>query len=570
MRLLDLVTIHAVRTHSRHRTVVLVAVIALLLPALALLQYQWLGELSTLEQVRAKDNLEAAAQRFSSQFDTMLAGVYATYHSSQTGSPIGGHEGRAIRPVTPAGLIKQVHIIERSPGGVFTSHALDADGREAGPGAWPAWLEGTAAGGFGQDDDLSALPAGLQRTILEEVPAIVVRLAPQPASRWAAIELDRQVILDELLPAMLAGCLEGGIPVNYDVLIHREDPFEDVVYQSGPGLTRSDFRSWVTYVPMFAIHNRDLNTAAAHGLRPDAPAHRWRLYIKPRTGELEAAVGAARRRNFGIGIGVLALLGLSIGLLVASMRRVEQATREQLELVARISHELRTPLSTITCAGENLADNVVDGPDGTQQYGQMIMREGRRLTRTLSDILLCCRLQARPDTVLDLQPTNVADVVDLALSDAQMMTGDEPAAIALAVEPALPPVLADREALRMAVKNLIVNAVRHGGGRSVRVSVGERYAGTAREVWIAVEDEGPGIPAEEMAKVFEPFYRGRAAKDMEVDGSGIGLSIVQQVVRSHGGSVRVSSREAAGTRFTLQLPAMRPAAAARLAEVAPS
>jgi signal transduction histidine kinase len=118
------------------------------------------------------------------------------------------------------------------------------------------------------------------------------------------------------------------------------------------------------------------------------------------------------------------------------------------------------------------------------------------------------------------------------------------------IEPGLPIVLADRDALKMAVKNLVLNAVKYGHGGPVRVSASGGF-----DVAIAVEDEGPGIPEEERRRIFEPFFRGRHAQENEIEGSGIGLNIVKQVVKSHGGRVRVAASER-GARFILQLPAM--------------
>jgi two-component system OmpR family sensor kinase len=111
----------------------------------------------------------------------------------------------------------------------------------------------------------------------------------------------------------------------------------------------------------------------------------------------------------------------------------------------------------------------------------------------------------------------------------------------------------------MAVKNLVLNAVKYGDGGPIRV-----VASGGSDIAIAVEDEGPGIPSDERRRIFEPFFRGRLAREQEIEGSGIGLSIVKQVVRSHGGRVRVSNGERHGARFVLQLPAMR--AAARVTE----
>jgi signal transduction histidine kinase len=297
---------------------------------------------------------------------------------------------------------------------------------------------------------------------------------------------------------------------------------------------------------------------------PDAAAHRWRLFIKPQDGSLEAAVATARRRNLWIGASVLALLALSVGLLVFAANRVQRTARESLELVARISHELRTPLATITCAGENLADNVVANAEETRNYGRIIQQEGRRLHKTISDILLCCRLQTRSGTVLSLRPTRVDDVIDKAIEDSRVVAA--PAAdIQRAIEPGLPLVLADADALRAAVKNLIVNALRHGQQAPVRVSARADRAG---QVVIEVEDHGPGIPDDELPRVFDAFFRGKRAQQSQLDGSGIGLSVVYQVVRSHGGRVRISRAEPHGTRFTVHVPGLPLAALSSTGSVA--
>lgn len=540
---------------ARIRSVALIALIALLLPALAILQYRWMGELSGLEQLRAHTNIKAATVRFSGEFDAHLARVYSRLHDAGVVGP--GQDATAIRDVaqslTPTGLIKRFYVIERGAGGVFTARGLDASGRELAEATWPAWL-GEPAHAASDEGREARIPPGLRRTLLDEVPALV---AHQSNDRWLVAEFDLRRVVDDLLPAMLAGCFEGGIPVSYDVLILRDDMPNHAVYQSRPELTRANFHPSITHIPLFAIHGRDVDAAIAQDLMPDAAAHRWRILVQPQSGALEAAVGAARFRNLAIGIGVLALLAVSVGLLVVSMHGTQRAAREQLELVARISHELRTPLATITCAGENLADNLIETPEDAAQYGHLIKREGRRLTKTLGDILLCCRLQARPDAVLNLRPTDVSSVIELALADSQLIAADYGVRIDKWLETKLPLVLADAEALKMALKNLVVNAIKYGSGRPIRVSAKSRRTGSALDVVIAVEDEGPGIPSEELSRIFEPFYRGRVARNLEIEGSGIGLSIVRQVVRSHRGRIRVSSAGDRGTRFTVQLPGIK-------------
>jgi signal transduction histidine kinase len=501
------------------RTVALIAAIVVLLPLLAILQYRWLGELSGLEQVRAEQNLEAGTVRLSTEFDSRLASIYSGLSAidlSTSDDPTAAVRD-ALQTLKPTGFVKELRLVTRKD--VAAAH--------------PAWL--------------ATVPS---RSVLYEVPAIAVPDRSRK-DRWLVAILDMDNIANNLIPAMLAGCFEGGIPSALDVMIIRDDVPDMAVYRSRRDLKRSEFSARVPGIPLFAIHGRDLDAATAQALTPDAATHRWRVLLQHQSGSLEATLGAIRIRNLAIGIGVLVLLALSVGLLVASTQSMQRAAREQLELVARISHELRTPLATITCAGENLADDVVSTPAEARHYGELIKVEGRRLAKTIGDILLCCRLQARPDSVLNRKPTDIADVITCAIEESRAAApaGQQ---IDSVIEPGLPIVLADRDALKMALKNLVLNAVKYGNGGPVRVSASGGF-----DVAIAVEDEGPGIPEEEQRRIFEPFFRGRQAHDLEIEGSGIGLNIVKQVVRSHGGRVRVGNKEHKGARFVLQLPAMK-------------
>ena len=126
---------------------------------------------------------------------------------------------------------------------------------------------------------------------------------------------------------------------------------------------------------------------------PGGEGH-WRLVAKHRAGSLEAAVAAARTRNFILSSGILALLGTAIGLIVVSARRADRLARQQLEFVAAVSHELRTPVSVIGAAAGNLADGVVDQPDRVKKYGATIQAEARRLGETVERVLQLAGLAA--------------------------------------------------------------------------------------------------------------------------------------------------------------------------------
>ena len=117
------------------------------------------------------------------------------------------------------------------------------------------------------------------------------------------------------------------------------------------------------------------------------PEGHWRLVAKHRAGSLEAAVAAARTRNFALSSGILALLATAIGLIVVSARRADRLARQQLEFVAAVSHELRTPVSVIGAAAGNLADGVVGEPGRVKKYGETIQSEARRLAETVERVL---------------------------------------------------------------------------------------------------------------------------------------------------------------------------------------
>jgi signal transduction histidine kinase len=221
-----------------------------------------------------------------------------------------------------------------------------------------------------------------------------------------------------------------------------------------------------------------------------------------------------------------------------------------MEFVAGVSHELRTPLAVIRSAAQNLADGSVSGPLQVRRYGGLIETEGRRLQDLVEKVLELAGVESQTRRS-PRERVSTAGVVEAAIAD----TAPEARERGIEIETALPEgelyVLGDAEALRRGVSNLVANAIKHGGEEnSVKVSV----AGLSGEVSISVADRGPGIPESEVPHVFDAFYRGRRARERQIRGSGLGLSLVQQVAREHGGRVEVSSSPGNGSTFSIVLP----------------
>ena len=225
-----------------------------------------------------------------------------------------------------------------------------------------------------------------------------------------------------------------------------------------------------------------------------------------------------------------------------------------MEFVAGVSHELRTPIAVIRSAAENLSHGVVGGSDRVKQYGQVMEGEARRLGEMVESVLQYAGVESGrglgPQTLIA-----PADLIDQAVDSARI-SASSTADVERSIPADLPAVIGDQAALTSAVQNLIVNAFKYGGDAQwVGVRAAQVTRGRKTEVQITVEDRGPGIPADELPHIFEPFYRGAEAVGQQIHGNGLGLSLVQRIVRAHGGTVTVRTRDAGGTAFTIVLPA---------------
>ena len=276
----------------------------------------------------------------------------------------------------------------------------------------------------------------------------------------------------------------------------------------------------------------------------------WRADFAHQSGSLEAVLASTRRRNLFISSSVLALLGASITMLLISSTRARRLAAQQMEFVAGVSHELRTPLAVIRSAAENLADGVVGDTAQVQRYGQLIVSEGRRLTEMVEQVMEFAGFDA--GRTLETRPVAAVDIAQAAIEASGPLLAETDTHVEFESPDEALVVKANHAALARSVQNLISNAIKYGGADGwvgLRVSAADE-----RTVAISVADHGKGIPEQDQPRIFEPFYRGQHATDGHVPGSGLGLSLVDRIVRQHGGRVHVQS-SSKGTTFTLLVPA---------------
>jgi signal transduction histidine kinase len=185
-------------------------------------------------------------------------------------------------------------------------------------------------------------------------------------------------------------------------------------------------------------------------------------------------------------------------------------------------------------------------------YFEAIHRESERLGTMIDNVLDFSRLE-RGKALYEKVEVDVGEVVTTAVEVFRLRLDRQAIELKMRIEPDLPTVLADRHALSLAVFNMIDNALKYAEGtREIRVHV----TSSTDNVRICVEDDGPGLPTDELTRVFERFFRGAAATRGRQRGSGIGLSLVQSVARGHGGKAWVDSEPGRGARFTIELPAL--------------
>ena len=226
-------------------------------------------------------------------------------------------------------------------------------------------------------------------------------------------------------------------------------------------------------------------------------------------------------------------------------RRVEAIRRD---FVANVSHELKTPVGAIHLLAEAVAE-AADDPEAVQRFSARMRTESERLTRLVQQIIELSRLQG--DEPLDHADSIPVDVLaERAVDRVRVDAADKDIHLEFVGEHDLK-VVGNADQLSAALGNLVENAVAYSG-RGGRVTVAARRNG--EHVDIVVTDHGVGIPAHEIDRIFERFYRVDPARARATGGTGLGLSIVKHVAATHGGEIRVWSVEGEGSTFTLMLP----------------
>jgi signal transduction histidine kinase len=584
-----------------------------LLAVLASLQYRWLGEVSNAERDRLRASLRTRASDLSRAFDREITHLYLAFHvdADELDRDPAGRLSAAYATAQQqsaasgvVGLVKGVFLVDARGDQAGVPQRLNPETRSLERADWPpafdGWKQRAAslpppAPGFlpplfmadAVDDATPALVVPVPTMTRLEQGGGHVAVIPDPrgVTRTVVVWLDA-VRLRVLVESLVAKYFGMGDESEFYVTIAKREPRGDVVYSSAPAITvgagdadamTGMFDLRLDELNQFNVRAPSASTDAAgaagvihkdrlaitivrRGTGLDGPRllmtggdsqGAWQILARHKSGSLDALVARSRRRNLAIGLGVLALLAAGFAFVIGSALRQQRLARQQIEFVAAVSHELRTPLAVIRSAAENLADGVIGDSAQVRRYGSLIRSEGIRLSDMVERVMDYAGINAgaaRPHAEVD-----VARLVDQAVAMVAAGARDREIRVESSVANDLPAVLGDVDGLRSAVQNILGNAIKYSRSGSV---VDVRVEVVGDRVRIVVADRGLGIDDDDLPYIFKPFFRGRHARDAQIRGTGVGLSVVRHIVDAHQGDVQVSSRVGEGTTVTLTLRAV--------------
>ena len=255
---------------------------------------------------------------------------------------------------------------------------------------------------------------------------------------------------------------------------------------------------------------------------------------------------------------VLALAMLGAYLLWRDVRRELRVAELRSQFVSSVSHELKTPLTAIRMFAETLRMGRPADPAIRDEYLDIIINESERLTRLLNNVLDFSRIESGRKTY-QFAPHDLESIVRTATRAMQYPLARQGFELKVSIEDVIAPVRSDPDALEQAILNLLANALKYSGdSRTIELSL----ARDGTDAVISVRDHGIGIDAVDQRRIFDKFYRVARPENRLIPGTGLGLTLVDHIVRAHQGRVDVDSVPGAGSTFRIRLPLITEGSAA--------
>ena len=328
------------------------------------------------------------------------------------------------------------------------------------------------------------------------------------------------------LSAILAGMAEGVLVIDAAGVVVLANPAAEMIL--GPALVGKPTAEAVTWPVLRKVIEGAAATGQPHETEVEAGPSTIALYVRP-----------------------LAARGGGMVTVLRDMTRLRRLLVVRRDFVANVSHELRTPVTAIQGYAETLLRGPVDEPT-RKQFLEIIHRHARRLGALVEGLLTLSELEARPPEQAVRERVEVPAIAEHVRATLRERAAQRETRVDVDVAD---DVIArgDPVAVEQVIENLVDNAIKYGkdGGGEVRIAGRRR----GNRVELEVVDDGPGIDAEHLPRLFERFYRVDAGRSRERGGTGLGLAIVKHLVESMGGTVDVDSQVGRGTTFRVEWPA---------------
>lgn len=231
---------------------------------------------------------------------------------------------------------------------------------------------------------------------------------------------------------------------------------------------------------------------------------------------------------------------------VTEEKRVEAIKRD---FVANVSHELRTPLASIKGYAETLLDGAMNEPETLKNFLSIINKHTNRMAALIEDLLTLSMLESH-HLPLKLESVDIKALINSVIQGLEKNAKDKGLKLTADISNNISSVIADRVRLEQVIVNLVDNAIKYTNNGTVRVFAKAEDNMLA----IDIEDTGIGIPGNDIARIFERFYRVDKGRSRDLGGTGLGLAIVKHIIQAHNGRIWVKSSPSRGTTFSFVLP----------------
>src|SRR6185436_3359879 len=263
--------------------------------------------------------------------------------------------------------------------------------------------------------------------------------------------------------------------------------------------------------------------------------------------------GWQNQRTMSLWMSLVALILTGIGGVLAfrGLSKETETMKLRGALIANVSHELRTPLSMIRLGAETLKRGKLKDNE-RQAIEDQILHEVLLLSHLVENVLDVARIQNRSTKALAFTPVGPRDLIRTLVSTYESWIRSKGFTVSMQLDETIEDQMWDRDSVSRALLNLIDNAIKYSGENDRAISVILRQ--TEEHIVIEVKDRGVGIDAGDLTKIFDPYYRAKFSDTTTRRGAGLGLTLVQQILESHGGSVEVDSAPGTGSTFRLMFP----------------